>query len=234
MPRRYFSAAMSLARTLPALLVALALALAACGGDDEDDEGTTTPAQGECRQVAAPPAKGQSFRKPAKVLAPGEVATATVDTSCGTFVIRLDTARSPATTNSFAFLAEQGFYEDTVFHRIVPRFVIQGGDPKGSDPAVAGSGGPGYSVHEPPPQRTEYTRGVVAMAKSGVEPPGTSGSQFFVVTAPADAGLQPDYALLGRVVHGMDAVAAISKLGDPATERPLQPVVIESVTIKTG
>ena len=222
------------------LLLALALAvaamlLAACGDDDEDE---TTPAktQAECQKVKAPPVKGQSFKKPAQVLTPGEPATATVHTSCGTFVIKLDTARSPHTANSFAFLAEQGFYDDTVFHRVVPDFVIQGGDPKGSDPALAGGGGPGYSIREPPPQRAEYTRGVVAMAKTAVEPPGTSGSQFFVVTAPADAGLTPDYAILGKVIHGMDAVVAIDRLGVPGSQSdpPSQTVVIDKVTIRTG
>jgi peptidyl-prolyl cis-trans isomerase B (cyclophilin B) len=207
--------------------------LAACG-DDGVDTTTVQRTQAECQQVKAPPVKNQSFRKPAQVLEAGQPASASVKTSCGTFVIKLDTGHSPTTANSFAFLAEQGFYDDTVFHRIVPGFVIQGGDPKGSDPDLAGSGGPGYSIREPPPQRTEYTRGVVAMAKTGVEPPGTSGSQFFVVTAPADAGLPPDYALLGKVVHGMDAVAAISKLGDPATEQPTQTIVIEKITIHAG
>ena len=223
-----------LSRPFALALASSALLLAACGGDDGEEETTTKSSRGECRQVSLPPVKSQSFKKPAPVLARGESATASVQTSCGTFVIKLDTEQSPATANSFAFLAEQGFYDDTVFHRIVPDFVIQGGDPKGTDPQQAGGGGPGYSVREPPPQRAEYTRGVVAMAKTGVEPPGTSGSQFFVVTAPADAGLPPDYAIVGRVIHGMDAVAAIAKLGDPATEMPTKTVVIDSIAIETG
>jgi peptidyl-prolyl cis-trans isomerase B (cyclophilin B) len=144
-------------------------------------------------------------------------------------MIELDTKGSPKTANSFAFLAEQGFYDGTVFHRIAPGFVIQGGDPKGD-----GTGGPGYSVTEAPPQDTTYAKGLVAMAKTAVEPPGTSGSQFFVVTAPADAGLPPDYAVLGEVTEGTDVVEAIGELGDPATEQPLQPVTIDSVTIEAG
>lgn len=215
------------------LLVAACALLAACG-DDEDETTTAAAEPGQCTDVEPPPAKDQSFRKPGQVIEPGQPATASVQTSCGTFVIELDTQSSPRTANSFAFLAEQGFYDDTVFHRIVPDFVIQGGDPKGSDPKLAGGGGPGYSVREPPPQRAEYTRGVVAMAKTGVEPPGTSGSQFFVVTAPADAGLPPDYAILGKVTNGMDVVAAIGALGDPATEQPTQTVVVEKVTIQSG
>jgi cyclophilin family peptidyl-prolyl cis-trans isomerase len=232
--RRYLSAPMRLHRLLlAALIVIAATALTACG-DDEGDSATSESGAPSCTEVEAPPVKNQSFRKPGQVLDAGKPATATVETSCGTFVIELNTAHSPRTANSFAFLAEQGFYDDTVFHRIAPGFVIQGGDPKGSDPTQAGSGGPGYSVREPPPQRTEYARGVVAMAKTEVEPPGTSGSQFFVVTAPADAGLPPDYAVLGRVTNGMDVVAKIGDLGDPASERPTQTVVIDKITIQSG
>ena len=86
---------------------------------------------------------------------------------------------------------------------------------------------------EPPPQDTTYTKGLVAMAKTAVEPPGASGSQFFVVTAPADAGLPPDYAVLGEVTEGIDVVEAIGKLGDP-TEQPTQVVTIDKVSIEAG
>jgi peptidyl-prolyl cis-trans isomerase B (cyclophilin B) len=214
------------------LLVALALCavlVVACGDDDEDSAAPATSAEGECAEVEAPAPKDERFDAPELVLRRGEPAVATVQTSCGTFVIELDTRRSPKTANSFAFLAEQGFYDGTVFHRIAPGFVIQGGDPKGD-----GTGGPGYSVTEAPPQDTTYSRGLVAMAKTAVEPPGASGSQFFVVTAPADAGLPPDYAVLGQVTEGMDVVEAIGELGDPASEQPLQTVTIDSVTISKG
>jgi cyclophilin family peptidyl-prolyl cis-trans isomerase len=220
-------------RSLTLLCLALLAGfLVACGDDEE--AATSTTAEGECAEVEAPPSKDQSFKKPAGVLRQGEPARAVVETSCGTFVIDLDTEQNPRTANSFAFLAEQGFYDDTVFHRIVPGFVIQGGDPIGSDPTLAGTGGPGYTVREPPPQRTSYTRGLVAMAKGGVEPPGSSGSQFFVVTAPADAGLPPDYAVLGQVSNGMDVVARIGELGDPVTEKPTQTVTVDRVTIEKG
>jgi peptidyl-prolyl cis-trans isomerase B (cyclophilin B) len=222
-----------LAIPLAALALGLAaLALVACGEDEEASDETTTAAgeQAGCATVEAPAPKDQRFDKPGRALDPGEPAKATVDTSCGSFVIELDTKRSPQTTNSFAFLAEQGFYDDTIFHRIVPGFVIQGGDPRGD-----GTGGPGYSVREPPPQRTTYRTGLVAMAKTGVEPPGTSGSQFFVVTAPADAGLPPDYAVLGEVTEGLDVAKTIGALEtDPSTEKPLAPVTIDSVTIDAG
>jgi cyclophilin family peptidyl-prolyl cis-trans isomerase len=212
-----------------ATVASAALLLAACGGDDQASDGSTsTAAAGECAEVAAPAAKNDKFKQPDQVLKKGEPATATVKTSCGSFTIELDTANSPKTANSFAFLAEQGFYDGTVFHRIAPGFVIQGGDPSGT-----GSGGPGYTVTEPPPQETTYKKGLVAMAKTAVEPPGASGSQFFVVTAPADAGLPPDYAVLGEVTEGSDVVAEIGKLGDPA-EQPTQVVTIDGITIDAG
>jgi peptidyl-prolyl cis-trans isomerase B (cyclophilin B) len=213
---------------LPALLAAALAAslLAACGGGDESS--TTTTAAAGCTEVEAPAAKNDKFKKPEQVLQKGEPATATVETSCGTFTIGLETENSPKTANSFAFLAEQGFYDGTIFHRIAPGFVIQGGDPTGT-----GNGGPGYTVIEPPPQDTTYKRGLVAMAKTAVEPPGASGSQFFVVTAPADAGLPPDYAVLGEVTEGMDVVEAIGELGDPS-EQPTQVITIDKVTIDAG
>jgi len=216
----------------PRLLAPLALCavlLVACGDDEEDSAAPATTAEGECAGVEAPAPKDEKFDAPELVLRRGKPAAATVQTSCGSFVIELDTKGSPKTANSFAFLAEQGFYDDTVFHRIAPGFVIQGGDPKGD-----GTGGPGYSVTEAPPQDTTYARGLVAMAKTAVEPPGASGSQFFVVTAPADAGLPPDYAVLGEVTEGIEVVEAIGELGDPATEQPLQTVTIDSVTISQG
>ena len=221
-----------LATPLAALALALgSVALTGCGDDDEPDATTTSAGeQADCVTVEQPAPKDEKFEKPGQALDPGEPASATVDTSCGSFVIELDTKRSPQTANSFAFLAEQGFYDDTIFHRIVPGFVIQGGDPRGD-----GTGGPGYSIREPPPQRTTYRTGLVAMAKTGIEPPGTSGSQFFVVSAPADAGLPPDYAVLGEVSEGLDVVKTIGALEtDPSTEKPLEPVTIDSVTIDAG
>jgi cyclophilin family peptidyl-prolyl cis-trans isomerase len=206
----------------------VAAVLLSQGGDS--DEETTTAAKadaGGCKEVEAPEPKTVSFKAPEQVLEPGEPATAVVTTSCGTFEIELDTERAPKTANSFAFLAEEGFYDDLTFHRIVPEFVIQGGDPEGT-----GTGGPGYSVDEKPPPNLSYTKGVVAMAKSEVEPPGRSGSQFYVVTAPATP-LPPEYALVGKVTEGFDAVERIEKLGTPS-EKPKQPVVIEEVTIERG
>jgi peptidyl-prolyl cis-trans isomerase B (cyclophilin B) len=154
-----------------------------------------------------------------------ETYTVTTRTNLGAFAFTLDTKDSPCTTASFAALVRKKFFEGTRFHRIVPGFVIQGGDPTGT-----GTGGPGYSVVDTPRSTARYTKGVVAMAKTGAEAPGTSGSQFFVVTA-ADAGLPPDYALLGKVTRGLAVVERIGKLGDPATEQPSRRVVIESMTV---
>lgn len=211
---------------LIAVGVVAAILIGRGGGDDDDS--TTASADG-CEQVEAPQPKQVSFKAPKQVLTKGESATVVIETSCGSFAIALDTERAPKTANSFAFLAEEGVYDATPFHRVVPEFVIQGGDPTGS-----GSGGPGYSVDEKPPANLAYTKGVVAMAKSGAEPPGRSGSQFYVVTS-ADAGLPPEYALVGRVSEGFDTVARIEALGAPGADGPpKQTVVIEKATLEQG
>jgi cyclophilin family peptidyl-prolyl cis-trans isomerase len=152
-------------------------------------------------------------------------ADAVVKTSEGTFTIRLDVKDSPHTVASFETLARKGFFNGLTFHRIVPGFVIQGGDPKGD-----GTGGPGYTTVDKPPASTQYVKGVVAMAKRGDEPAGSAGSQFFVVTG-ANVGLPPDYAVLGKVVSGMAAVEKIGKLGGP-NELPTKKVTIEKITIR--
>ena len=215
-------------RCRKAIVAALAAAVAATAGAGCGGGGGSTTTAGlpaGCAEVSAPAPKQVHLSAPTETLK--GPATATVETSCGSFQIALDTSRAPKTTSSFAYLARQGVYDDTPFHRIVPGFVVQGGDPTGS-----GTGGPGYSVDEPPPRNLSYTRGVVAMAKSPVEPPGRSGSQFFVVTE-ADAGLTPDYALLGRVTSGFDVVQRIEQLGSPSG-KPMAPVVIRGVTIQSG
>jgi len=217
-------------------LLVLALVAAGCGNDDGSDEqagapGSTSEKQpaaqkGGCREVQAPAPKpdgGES--KPKGELAAGSTYEVELQTSCGAFSIRLDQKTSPATSASFAALAKSGFFDGTVFHRIVPDFVIQGGDPTAS-----GQGGPGYSTVDKPPPGTTYPRGVVAMAKTEAEAPGTAGSQFYVVTG-AEAPLPPDYAVLGKVVKGLDVTQRIGRLGDPATEMPLQPVVVEKATL---
>jgi cyclophilin family peptidyl-prolyl cis-trans isomerase len=209
-------------------LIAVGIVVAILIGRSSGSSGDTTTASANgCKRVEAPKPKQVTLKAPKQTVKKGEKLTAVVETSCGTFEIALDTTRAPKTTNSFAFLAEQGFYDDLTFHRIAPEFVIQGGDPLGD-----GTGGPGYSVDEKPPPNLSYTKGIVAMAKSSAEPPGRSGSQFFVVTT-ADAGLPPEYALLGKVTQGYDVVARIGKLGTPA-QKPKQTVLIEKITIEKG
>lgn len=205
---------------LPAIML-----LAGCGGGDGKTSSVALPAG--CSEASKPPAKQVHLTRPTETLK--GPATATVETSCGDFTISLDAAQSPRTTASFAYLARHGVYDDTTFHQIVPGFVIQGGDPTGT-----GRGGPGYFVDEPPPQNLSYTRGTVAMGKSPVEPPGRSGSQFFVVTA-ADAGLTPDYALVGRVASGFDVVQRIEQLGTSGPRgTPKATVLIKRITIGGG
>jgi peptidyl-prolyl cis-trans isomerase B (cyclophilin B) len=222
-PRVGFGA-LRVGRTAAAASLAVIL-LAGCGGSGGDTTSVALPAG--CSKVTEPPPKQVQLARPTERLS--GPATARVETSCGSFQIALDTTRAPRTTASFAYLARHGVYDDTFFHRIIPGFVIQGGDPTGS-----GNGGPGYFVDEPPPQNLSYTRGIVAMAKSSAEPPGRSGSQFFVVTA-ADAGLTPDYALLGRLSSGMEVVQRIEQLGGaPPAGRPRAPVVIKRITIEGG
>ncbi|KAA0274342.1 MAG: peptidylprolyl isomerase [Acidobacteria bacterium] len=208
-----------------ALALACALVIGACGGDGPATDAATSAA-GPCEEVQAPPPKQDAELPRPKDDAP-TAAGVVFDTSCGSFTVSFDD-RAPKTAASFQYLAANGFFDGTVFHRVVPGFVIQGGDPLGSDPERAGTGGPGYHVDEKPPADLSYTRGVVAMAKSEVEPPGRSGSQFYVVTG-ADAGLPPDYALVGEVSEGMETVDAIDALGTPGADGPpTQTVVIES------
>jgi len=220
-----------LRRAVPLLALAGAtLAIAACGGGGgSTSTGASLPSG--CEQVSKPPPQHRQLKKPKQTVTRGEKLTATVDTSCGRFEIQLDTSSSPKTVNSFAYLSKKGFYDDTTFNRIVPHFVIQGGDPLQN-----GSGGPGYSVVETPPQNATYQMGTVAMAKTAVAPRGQSGSQFFVVTA-ADAGLPPNYAILGKVLSGMNVVKRIGTLGDPASGdlgRPLATVVIRRISVSGG
>ncbi len=151
---------------------------------------------------------------------------ATIATSCGDVEIDLYEDRSPRTVNNFVFLAREDFYAGTTFHRIVPGFVIQGGDPAGT-----GSGGPGYQFEDEleVASKDGYRTGTVAMANSG---PNTNGSQFFIVLEGGGARLQPLYSILGTVLRGMDVAERIAKIGKDAADRPTETVYIEDVTIR--
>jgi len=220
---------------LLALLASLT-ALVGCGGDDEKAETTATTTEEQaaaeetgCESVEAPKPKGEGdLKKPTLKLDAKKTYLAKVATSCGDFTITLDAERAPKTGGSFVSLAKAGFFDNTTFHRVAKGFVVQGGDPNGD-----GTGGPGYSVVEAPPEDLQYTRGVVAMAKTGTEAAGTSGSQFFVVTG-EDTGLPPDYALLGEVTEGMENVdkIAVVETVPPEDGNLTAPIVIESITIE--
>jgi peptidyl-prolyl cis-trans isomerase B (cyclophilin B) len=225
-------------RPLVLLLACCALlAATGCGGDDEEPaSGTPTPTPedtgGEqttgCEQAGAPAPKDTKLKKPKKQLDPAKTYVATVRTNCGDFEITLDAERAPKTGGSFKYLADKGFYDGLTFHRIVPGFVIQGGDPQGT-----GGGGPGYQVVEAPPEDLSYDKGIVAMAKTEIEDPGTSGSQFFVVTA-GGTPLPPDYALVGEVTKGMDVVDLIAVAPVGPDEQPVEPIVMEKVSVSAS
>ena len=187
-----------------AALLALSLLVfaAGCGSGDGDDETAdpVAPRGGECESVEAPDAReAESREAPTEPLDTAKTYALVVETNCGSFTIGLDLRLRRTPSASLVALASDGYFDDTIFHRIVPGFVIQGGDPTQS-----GGGGPGYSTVDQPPSDARYAKGVVAMAKSQADPPGTSGSQFFVVTGD-DVGLPPDYAIVGEVTDGLDA-----------------------------
>ena len=226
--------------TRVATLLALAVVLVGCGGKTQSADGDTTTAgpplatatsagTAGCKSVAAPKPKADGGQKvPTTALNPAKTYAVTIETNCGSFTITLDQKQSPHATAAFVSLAKSGFFDHTTFHRIVPGFVIQGGDPTGR-----GTGGPGFSTVDPPRPTARYTKGVVAMAKTGAEPPGTAGSQFFVDTA--DVQLTPDYAVLGTVYQGRKVVDLIGKLGTNTQEgKPTKVVEILKTTVKVS
>lgn len=147
--------------------------------------------------------------------------TATLDTSHGEIVIEFDPARSPVAVNNFVFLANDGFYDGVVFHRVIENFMIQGGDPTGT-----GRGGPGYKFRDELEGPGEYKRGTVAMANAG---PNTNGSQFFICHT--DVGLPHSYTIFGKVTDGMEAVDSIATSDTDSSDRPHDEATINKVTI---
>jgi cyclophilin family peptidyl-prolyl cis-trans isomerase len=143
-------------------------------------------------------------------------------TSKGTMVISLEPAAAPKTANNFVFLARYHYFEGIVFHRVIPGFVLQGGDPTGT-----GTGGPGYRFEDELPRPGRYELGSLAMANAG---PNTNGSQFFIISGPSGVRLPPKYSLFGKVVSGLDVVAAIDAIGT-SSGQPKERVIIESVDI---
>ncbi len=212
------------------------VALSGCGGDEAGGSNEAPLpedlAGAGCRQADPPrqrPDGGQSPRAP--LLDPAKTYDVVFRTSCGPFTVRLDVSTSPKSTASFVALVRRGFYDNTGFHRVVPGFAFQGGDPTGT-----GRGGPGYSTVEPPPKGVSYTAGTVAMAKTPKERPGTGGSQFFVVTA-EKAKLPPHFAVLGRVTKGLPVTRRIGELGDRASGSrgtPTQVVLIDAARVRVS
>jgi cyclophilin family peptidyl-prolyl cis-trans isomerase len=143
-------------------------------------------------------------------------------TSMGTLRIALDAIAAPKTVNNFVVLARYHYYDGINFHRIIPGFVLQGGDPVGN-----GTGGPGYRFEDELPAAGRYQLGSLAMANAG---PDTNGSQFFVISGPSGVRLPPQYSLFGQVIDGLDVVAAIDAVGT-GSGKPKQTVTIQSVTI---
>jgi len=202
-----------------ALVVAAALLLAACGSSTTGESPATN-------------ANGCPTSQPA-ALAAGEKRQIVMTTSMGEITLLVEADLSPIAVGNFVALAECGFYDNVIFHRIAymqdgTPFVIQGGDPTGT-----GTGGPGYKIKDEA-VIGEYARGVLAMARSAA--PDSQGSQFFIVL---DDGAQPPlesartYAILGQVTVGMDVVDAIAGVERDAEDRPVVPVTILSTTVST-
>ena len=228
-------------RRAPAALAALALAVAvaACSSTSgtptppaapsaapasaaPESAAPGSPAAPGASAATSPAAEGDCPTAPPEPLAAGETREVTIETDQGDIVIEVEADLGPLAAGNFVALAECGFYDGVVFHRILPGFVIQGGDPTGT-----GSGGPGYEFPNDPVS-VPYERGVVAMANAGRD---TNGSQFFVVLG--DAGLPPDYSVFGRVTSGMeiaDEIAAGPSSGGQAGQA-LEPVAMNRVTV---
>ena len=162
----------------------------------------------------------QYANPPEMVIDPAKTYTATVETTAGTMTAQLFASEAPRTVNNFVFLANEGFYTDVIFHRVISGFMIQGGDPTGT-----GTGGPGYRFDDEPVTR-EYQRGTLAMANAG---PNTNGSQFFVMHK--DYPLPPNYTIFGKLSAGEEVIDAIAGAPTGAQDRPVTPVAIKSVTI---
>lgn len=183
---------------------------------------STTATQGSVPLIAAPAKVGcpkltgetkhytRFSSPPPMCINPAKQYTAKMVTDVGTITIKLAAAKNPTTVNNFVFLAGYHFYDGTIFHRVIPGFVDQGGDPLGT-----GTGGPGYSFNGGAPKsKSIYTAGAVAMANSGT--PSSDGSQFFIVVGKGGQGLSPNYSYLGQVTSGMSVVNKINADGTPS------------------
>lgn len=217
----------SLALTL-SLGAALSLAGCAAGGSASSVPAPSDPVATEAARPACPAAE------PAPLPA-GETRVVTIETKVGAIEITVDGTLSPIAAGNFVALAACGYYDGVVFHRVVPGFVIQGGDGQygraPTDPSLVGTGGPGYTITDEPVTAT-YGRGTVAMARTNA--PNSQGSQFFIVlTEEARAPLESynTYAIFGTVTKGLEAVDAVAAAADQ--EIPTDPIVMDRVTVAT-
>ncbi|MCU4186171.1 peptidylprolyl isomerase [Acidiferrimicrobium sp. IK] len=153
---------------------------------------------------------------------PAKRYSAEMVTSKGTIRIALDPVAAPKTVNNFVVLARYHYFDGIAFHRVIPGFVLQGGDPLGN-----GTGGPGYRFEDELPAAGRYQLGSLAMANAG---PDTNGSQFFIISGPSGVRLPPQYSLFGQVIDGLDVVASIDAIGT-GSGKPKETVTIESVSI---
>lgn len=217
-------------RRVAAVLVVVGALLAGCGGSSA----TKTTASGCIAPDKQPkPAKKASYEKPETVLT-GAPARIVMTTSCGVITIALDQKAGGPIPNAIAFLASKGFYDGLTFHRVVENFVLQGGDPNGN-----GTGDAGFEVVGTVPKGYTYKVGDVAMAKTSQAPSGSSGSQFFIVSAPAGGAAltsQPVYGILGHATDPtslatINRIAALAVPGEQAAP-PSQPVWIVSATVE--
>lgn len=151
-----------------------------------------------------------------------EMSSAIFETSVGNFKIDLFDREMPITTENFKKLVAKGFYNGTIFHRVIKDFMIQGGDPKGN-----GTGGPGYSIKDEFSKNNRNDRGTIAMANAG---PNTGGSQFFINVVNNNY-LDRKHPVFGKVTEGMDVVDAISKVKIDRNDKPVTPVVVKTVKL---
>jgi cyclophilin family peptidyl-prolyl cis-trans isomerase len=211
-------------------LVALVAGLTGAFNSGSSSKKVSTASAAACPKADGSSPKTVSFAKaPPNCIDPSKTYTATMKTSQGELTISLDPKIAPKTVNNFVFLARYHFFDGVTFHRIVPDFVIQGGDPKGD-----GTGGPGYTIPDELPQQGQYKIGSVVMANTGQ--PNSGGSQFFIITGQQGVQLPPQYSLFGQVTAGIDTVQKIAALGVPGAPNgtPKEKVTIDSVTITEG
>jgi cyclophilin family peptidyl-prolyl cis-trans isomerase len=218
---------MSTARAV-VMSLALTVMVSACAAETPSlSPGQTLPPIASAGGGGSPGAAACPKSQPAPLPA-GQTRTVSISTSQGPIVIKVEGDLAPIAAGNFVALASCGFYDSVVFHRLVPGFVIQGGDPTGT-----GSGGPGYTIQDEPVQG-DYVRGAVAMART--TQPNSQGSQFFICLADLTGRLQKSggYVIFGHVTSGMDTVdkiAAMPNAGDQNGNQALQPVAMDSVTV---